>query len=169
MKKSTKIVTLSIIALFIATVCLWFLTGSNINREGGGEIIVITENGETVAEVNLEYIRSFDSETFETVIRSSINKPEDVEYTGVLLKSLIEGKEISLDDKTRLIVKGLDGYMTAISIEEFEKKDIYIAYEMNKKPIKPREQNGYGPFQLVIPGDPFSQRWCKFVCEVEIK
>jgi len=160
---------ISVIFLLAAVVVLWFINDGGVNREGGGETIAITESGETIADMDMDYIKSLESATFKAAIRSSANKPEDVEYTGVPLKSLLEGKGIALDGKTQIVVKGIDGYMASLSMDEFEKKDIYIAYEMDGKPMKPKGQNGYGPFQLVIPGDSFSQRWCKFVCEVEIK
>jgi len=167
-KKSTKIVTFSIFVLLIVTACLWVINDGSIHRVVGG-VIVISEDGEMISEVDLEYLKGLESETFKAVIRSSGNKPVEVEYTGVFLKTILEDKKIKLDDKTRIIVKGVDGYMASLSMEEFERKEIYLAYAMDGKPIKSREQGGYGPFQLVIPGDAFSQRWCKYVCEVEIK
>ena len=169
MKRQTKIVILSVAVLFAATVCLWFINDSGINRTGGGAVINITENGEFFAEAGMEYVKGLESETIGATIRSSGNKPVDVEYKGVPLKLFLECLGINLDGRENVIVKGVDGYMALLSMEELEQKDIYIAYEMDGKALKPREQGGYGPFQLVIPGDPFSQRWCKYVCEVEVK
>ena len=166
MKKSTTIVLVSVILLFIATAALWFINGGGARYDGDGSVIVFSDNGDTVCEADLEYIKGFDAEKFETTIRSSVLKPTDVEYKGVLLKNLFSVMGISLEDKTRVVVKGIDGYQAFLSMEELDKKDIYIAYEMDGKPLKPKEKGGFGPFQLVIPGDPYSQRWCKFVCEV---
>ena len=169
MKKSTKIVTLSMAVLFIAATCLWLLNNGGINREGGGAIITFTDGGEVISEVDFDYLGGLESDTFEAVIRSSGNKPEDALYTGVLLTELLNDQGIDIEGKSSVIVKGLDGYMTKLTLPELEKKEVYLTYKMNGKPLKPRDDGGYGPFQLVIPGDPFSQRWCKYVCEVEIK
>jgi hypothetical protein len=46
---------------------------------------------------------------------------------------------------------------------------VYIVYAIDNKPLGKKEDGGAGPFELVIKNDPFSQRWCKFVSEVEIQ
>jgi len=155
--------------LLIASVALWYITiGAGIGRDTD-ETIAFTRGGEVFFEASLKYIKGFPQETFETVIRSSVLKPVKVEYTGVSLPELLAGMDADIDEISRIIVKGSDGYMTSVSRAELDKKDIYIAYEMDGKPLKPREKNGYGPYQLVILGDPYSQRWCKYVYEVEVQ
>jgi len=169
MKKQTKIVMFSITFLLIATACLWFLNGGSIGREGGGWMIAITENGEIISEVDMEYIRGLESETFDAVVRSSGQRPVEAEFTGVLLQNVLAGKNINLAGTEHIIIKGIDGYVARLSVDELDEKDIFIAYEMGGRPLKPREQGGSGPFQLISPNDPFSMRWCKFVVEVELK
>ena len=168
MIKSRNIVLISIMILVAAVIFLWLLYDNGINREGAGTIINFTVNGETIFEADMEYIKSFESKTIDVVIRSSGKKPVEAEYTGVLLSNLLRDMHIGLDGKTQVVVKGLDGYMIALSTSEIE-KDIYIAYEMNGEPLKSKEKNGNGPYQLIMPEDPFSQRWCKYICEVEVK
>jgi len=167
--KSKRIVIISIVVLLAAAIILWLINDSSINREGAGTVIAFTEGGEVVFEADLEYMKSLESEKLNVVIRSSGSKPVEAEYIGVRLMSVLDEKYISWSDKKQVLVKGIDGYVTALSVEELEKKDIYITYEMNGQPLKSKEKNGSGPYQLVIPDDPYSQRWCKFVCEVEVK
>jgi len=168
-RKSRNIVLISVIVLFTAVIILWFINDNGITREGAGTIIHFTANGEIIYEADMEYIKSFESETINAVIRSSGKKPVEAEYTGVLLTSLLGDMNIDIDGIAQIVVKGMDGYMIAIAIEEIKKDNIYIAYEMNGEPLKPREKNGNGPYQLLMPDDPDSQRWCKYVCEVEVK
>jgi DMSO/TMAO reductase YedYZ molybdopterin-dependent catalytic subunit len=167
-KKSNLVVAITVVVLSIAAVALWFFNYGNIYNAGERSTIAFTDSGETFFEADLEYIKGFESASFESVIRSSVLKPAKVEYTGVMLLELLYDMDVDIDVKSRVIVKGSDGYMTSVSMSELESKDIYIAYEMDGKPLKPREKNGYGPFQLVIPGDPYSQRWCKYIYEVEV-
>ena len=167
-RKAFQIVAVSVAVLLVLSVTLWFVY---VGAAGGDtdETIAFTHGGEVFFEAGLDYIKGFESVTFETVIRSSVLKPTKVEYTGVRLLDLLNDMNVDLNGKKSIIVKGSDGYMTGVSFEELNKKDIYIAYEMDGKPLKPREKNGYGPYQLVIPGDPYSQRWCKYIYEVEVE
>lgn len=169
MGKSKRIVIISVIVLLLAVVVLWFLNGGGANRAGTDAVISFAVDGEVVAEADMEYVKSMEGKTFKTVIRSSGKKPEEAEYTGVLLKDLLDDRNVNPDGKKQILIKGIDGYMTALSVSELEDEKIYIAYELNGEALKSKEKNGNGPFQLVIPSDPFSQRWCKFVCEVEVK
>ena len=169
MKKQTKIVILSVVFLLIATAALWYINSGGVNRQGGGSLIVFTKEGEVVAEAGIQYMRGLESETFEAVIRSSGNRPVEVEYTGVLLMDLLAGTGIDTTNLEKVIVKGLDGYMIKLLTGELTEKGIFIAYEMDGAPIAGRAEGGFGPFQLVIPGDAFSQRWCKYVCEVAVE
>ena len=169
MNKSTKIVSISIAALFLVTAGLWLINGGGVADEDTGAVILFKEDGVVITEADLEYVKSLNSFTFETVIRSSGQKPAGAEYTGVFLKDLLAGTGIPLDGKKQVTVKGADGYAWTIALSELEEKDVYIVFEMNGKPLKSKIQNGDGPFQLVIPGDRFSQRWCKYVCEVDVK
>jgi len=167
-KNTTKIVAISIILLLGATVALWFLTSSVVNRDGGGAVIAITGGGEIIAEADMEFIKNLERETFEAVIRSSGQSPVETDFTGALLRDILSAKGVDFSGKEYVLVKGVDLYVTRISVDEIFEKDIYIAYEMGGKPLRTREQRGTGPFQLVIPCDPYSLRWCKFVCEVEV-
>ena len=163
--KQKLVVTLTLSTLLFAAIALLFANAANTSD--AGEIKIM--DGELVFVADMEYIKSLDSTTFEAVIRSSGKKPEAAEYTGIPLKTLLLSAEVDLEGRKQITVKGSDGYMAAISITELEEDGAYIAYEMNGKPIKPRGRGGNGPFQLVLPKDPFSQRWCKFVCEVAMK
>ena len=169
MKKTSRIVMITVIFLFIATAGLWLLNGGGIATEDTGAVIVFKEDGEAVAEADMEYITGLAGETFKAVTRSDGQKPVEAEYKGVLLKDLLGDMGIGLDGKTQVTVSGADGYMWAIALSELDERDVYIAYEMNGKPLKSKIKNGSGPFQLIIPDDRFSQRWCKYVCEVEVK
>ncbi|MCL1982202.1 MAG: molybdopterin-dependent oxidoreductase [Clostridiales bacterium] len=169
MKKPQVAIFTTMTILLLAAACLWLFSGGGLAGPDTGSVIAFKEGGETVSEADLGFIRGFDSATFKATIRSSGQKPAEAEYTGVLLMDLLDGMGISLDGKKQVTVKGADGYAWAISVSEFDEKDIYIAYKMNGELLKPKIKNGDGPFQLVIPGDYFSQRWCKYVCEVEVK
>jgi len=168
MKKSIIVVIISVIVLFAAAAALWFFNGGAGGAAARG-VITFVEDGETVAVTGMDDIKGMDGGTFRAVIRSSGKKPEEVEYTGVLLGDMLAGAGINLEGKSLITINAEDGYSTEIAVSDLESTKIYIAYEMNGKAMKSKEQGGNGPYQLVIPSDPFSQRWIKFVCEVDVQ
>ena len=69
-----------------------------------------------------------------------------------------------------VIVRAIDGYTVALSIEEvLDEENVYLAYAIDGKPLRSKSQGGSGPYQLIVRKDQFSQRWCKFVVEIEIR
>ncbi len=69
-----------------------------------------------------------------------------------------------------MIVRATDGYTIALSPKEVKDEDnVYLAYKLNGKLLKRKEEGGSGPYQVIIRKDEFSQRWCKFVVEIELK
>lgn len=168
MKKSLWIVTGTSILLLLAVVALWFLSGKSLNSGDEG-VISFLMDGEEIAVVDKNYILVQESATFPAVIRSSGQKPQEVKYSGVLLSDLLNQLDIDWTDRKQALVKGSDGYVTALSLKDLNGKNVYIAYAMNGADLKNKSQGGYGPYQLVIRNDSFSQRWCKYVSEIEIK
>ncbi|MDR2899242.1 MAG: molybdopterin-dependent oxidoreductase [Clostridiales bacterium] len=159
-------VTLGALLLFIMVMKV--LSGGFF--EGADKTIKITAFGDYAVVLEEADIRSLECETFTAVIRSSGQKPEEVTYTGIPLLSLFNGLDIDMTKASKIIVKGSDGYASAITIEEAENiRNVYIAYQLNGEDLKPKSRGGNGPYQLVILNDPFSQRWCKYVNEVEIE
>jgi len=164
------IVVIVSLALLSAIVALWMLSG---NRLVGGiersKTITFSVNGQEAAIIDRDYFLSLDSRTFPAVIRSSGQRPQRVEYTGILLANLIKQLDLDITDSKQIVVKAIDGYVTLLTLEELREGRVYIAYQMNGEDLKPRNEGGFGPFQLVILNDPFSQRWCKYVYLVEIR
>ncbi len=86
------------------------------------------------------------------------------------LINILKKLEIDTENKKQLIVRGIDGYTVAFSIDEVVDEDnIYLAYKMEGKLLKSKEEGGSGPYQLIVRKDQFSQRWCKFVVEMEVR
>lgn len=170
MQKQKLIVSATVIGLLLAVVVLWLLSGNSLNSGEKADKISFLVDGEELAVLDKDFILAQESKTFPAVIRSSGQRPQRVEYSGVLLSGLLDQLGVDWTDKKQIIVKAVDGYVTALSPAEFNgNNNIYIAYAMNGEDLKPRSQGGDGPYQLVIPRDPFSQRWCKYVTEIEIK
>lgn len=131
-------------------------------------VIIKEEDLEIV--LGYENIKALGEVDFSAILDTSDTDPEEHIYTGVPLKNIIEEADFSLNDKSQVVVKGIDGYTVALSIEEvLDEENVYLAYAVNGKALKPKSQGGSGPYQLIVRKDQFSQRWCKFVVEIEVR
>ncbi|AKL94370.1 oxidoreductase [Clostridium aceticum] len=132
--------------------------------------ISLKEKGEEVSIVDLAWIEDLQPIEFEANLKSSGKDPVEHIYKGVPLSKVLMSKNLSIEDKEQVIVRSIDGYTVALGIEEVMQEDnVYIAYERDGEALGKKEEGGSGPYQIIIRKDPFSQRWTKFVVEVELQ
>lgn len=62
---------------------------------------------------------------------------------------------------------GISAYLNSDYV--LDDDNIYLAYMMDGEPLKSREDGGSGPYQIIIRKDQFSQRWAKYVLEIELQ
>ena len=135
------------------------------------------ENAEVILKGDgLEIKLTFDEITqlgekeFTAIFDSSDSDPEEHSYIGIPLINIIEGAGMTLENIEQVIVRAIDGYTVALSPNEVMDEDnVYLAYKLDGKFLKRKEEGGSGPYQIIIRKDEFSQRWCKFVVEIELK
>ncbi len=153
-----KIIPVSIIALVIILVIL-------LNNDDPN--IIITE-GENSRKIESEYIYSYENSlTFPSVIRSSGEKPVSVEFKGIELAEFLKSQNVDLTNSNKITFIASDGYQIAVNVVEIlEPKNVYLVYEIDGEKLKPKKNNGTGPFRIVIRRDPFSQRWIKHIEEI---
>lgn len=131
---------------------------------------VIMADGKEIDIVDLGWLADLSSEEFKANLKSSGKDPEEHTYKGVMLKEILASKGQSLQDKSQVIIRSVDGYTVALSSEEVaEDENVYIVYEVDGKPLGTKEDGSNGPYQIVIRKDSFGQRWAKFVVEVELQ
>lgn len=134
------------------------------------ELVSFQGNGEEVNRVNLEFIKKQGEVTFNKELDTSDSDPVTHSYTGVPLKNVIKAVGIDLDGKGQVIVKAIDGYTVALTLQEvLENDNVYLVYKDDGEYLKGKSEGGTGPFKTVIREDQFGQRWCKFVTEVNVK
>lgn len=165
-------IKITIAILVIITGVFAFMNRELVKDKGyareNAEIILKGEEGEKV--LGHEDVKALGEVDFSANLDTSTTEPEEHTYTGIPLKNLIEEVGLSLKDKDMVIVRAIDGYTVALSIEEvLDKENVYLAYAVDGKPLRSRSQGGSGPYQLIVRKDQFSQRWCKFVVEIEVR
>lgn len=133
-------------------------------------ILVIKDNGEEVKRVDFDFIKKQGEVTFNKKLDTSDTEPTDQSYTGVPLCNVLQVAGISFEGKSQVVVKAIDGYTVALTLEEVRASDnVYLVYKNNGKLLKSKSEGGTGPYRIVIREDQFGQRWCKFVTEVDVK
>jgi hypothetical protein len=148
-----------------------------INRGDAGLRRVLEENrefqihvdGEGVATVCLDDLLDLKPQEFSTIMSTSIGVPRQVTLKGVELRMLLDALEIDTSQAVAVIVSGLDGYLSPLRAVEVNKaENVYICYALNGEILKTQREGSLGPFLMVVRGDRFAQRWCKYIEAVDI-
>ncbi|RJQ17158.1 sulfite oxidase-like oxidoreductase [Candidatus Woesearchaeota archaeon] len=85
----------------------------------------------------------------------------DVAWKGIPIKNIL--KKVNPDPSWKFLIQyGKDGYSTNVSREDIEHDDVFLAFELNHKPI-PKE---HGFVRLIIP-HLYGWKASKFLTELE--
>lgn len=160
-------VLLLVIIVVFAIMNRELLRGSRQALENA-EIVLKYDSSEAV--LSFGDLLELEEKDFTAIFDSSNIDPVEHSYTGVALYNIFESLDMDLNNIEQVIVRGADGYTVAFSPQEvLDNDNIYLAYKFNDKPLKHKGRGGSGPYQIVVRKDQFSQRWCKFVVEIELK
>jgi hypothetical protein len=167
-----KRVIIAVSVLLLIVVVFAFINKKGLEDKISSQknAILYIKSGQTELKADFDTIKELEETEFAAVSKSSGKPPVDVTYIGVQLKDLLEKMEISTAGKTQVITKAVDGYTVALSIEEvLDDENVYIVYKRDGKDLGTREEGGSGPYQIVIRKDEFSQRWTKYLMEIELQ
>lgn len=156
-----------------ATLTLGYINMRSIDTSAGEEKTVTIIWGDNSVKLHFDEITSLNNKEFNATEDTSKSGPASHKFEGVLLKDLLN--KASVDDLaikgySKVLVKGLDGYVIALSVDEIlSGNNVFLAFEKDGKPLGTMKKGGSGPFQLIARSDMFSQRWCKYVYEVVLE
>ena len=127
--------------ILLALAWLWPLV---VTASSGTAPLLTVQNGPGSAQLTL------DRQVLLTLPQASMKTrvpwhDEPVRFEGPLLSSLIEHLQIRGDT---LVVTGLDGYSTRVSLAESDAMRAMLAHRGNGKPLNVRE---FGPLLLLYP------------------
>lgn len=168
-----KVLTIVISVLVVAIGVLAFLNAGNVKEkkelEMNAEFYLVSADGLKVT-VNMKDMLDLKPVDFTAVRDTSTTDPTEVKYTGVELKKILDSKKVKLDESNKIEVKALDGYASALSYDEvLQDENVYIVLKCEQEPLKTKAEGGTGPYMMIVRSSAYSQRWCKFVQEVDIK
>jgi hypothetical protein len=159
-----------IIAVLAAAVALLaMLNSQGLSPNGQSEAVDVTylDQSETF---DIAYLKGFEKTTFTANLDTNGQAAVEKSFGGVPLMTVLEDKGFDISAASRIVFKAADGYSTVVTREEMMDTDnIYVVYERDGKPSGAMAQGGTGPIEIVIKKDAFSQRWCKYLAEINIQ
>lgn len=163
------IIPFCIIILLIASIILVVLNQNEIakkNKDLGKEEVLITYNGKEVMRFDLDIVKSLPKTITDEGLNTSHGR-EEVTFGGVLLKDVFNEIGFDLTNYKNISFKAKDGYTSPSSVDEVLDTDkVFLVYERNGEQTKPKEDGGTGPMEIIIAGEQFSLRNCKFLMEI---
>lgn len=170
--KNKKLVVV-IAALAVLTLVLGYMNMKGIDTTANEDSTITFVSGKSTIKLSFDEITALENHEFKATEDTSSSGPASRKYKGVLLKDALNKASISnetIEASSKVIIKGLDGYVIAMPTDEvLSDNSVYLAFEKNGKPLGNMKNGGSGPFQLIAMGDSFSQRWCKYVTEVNLE
>ena len=174
MKKRNIIIIVAVVAaLAIVVGVLAFLNAGNAAEKRILEeeaIIIVKSGGSELGRIDMGLINDIGPVDFTANLDTSDSEPEEHLYSGVLLNDTLSALGIDTGNYSTVIAKAIDGYNVAFDVSEVREEDnIYLAIMRDGEPLGTKSGGGSGPYQVIVRKDTFSQRWCKFVIELELK
>lgn len=171
-KKETLVIIICITLLTVAVAVLAALGANDIGLkrelEMNAEFVIKYNDAEQ--RVTMQDMINLKPVDFDAVLNTSNTSPKVVKFTGVELSKICESKGIDISSALVFEVRALDGYSSALSIDEvLSEGNVYICIYMDGEVLKPKSEGGFGPYMMVISSSVYSQRWCKYVQEVVIR
>jgi len=172
MKKNTKIVVSIIVVLIIGLTIFSFLNRGDLELKQklqSNEEFQINYDGKTIT-VTMDDMINLNPVEFEANYDTSTTNGEIIEFSGVEIKNILDKYKIKIDEKNVIEVKALDGYSSALTGSEVSTNgNTYICLLKEGKPLGTKSDGGMGPYLMIVKSSQFSQRWCKFVQEINIR
>ena len=174
--KNMKIIIIIIAIVAVLAVALGvtaYLNMGNVKEkkiQQENAIIEIKSGDKKLAEVNMDYITGLGEKEFKANLKKSGKPPVEHSYTGVPMKNLFGKLKIDTGNVYSVVLKAIDGYTSALTLNEvIEDDNVYIAYKIDGKSLGNKDNGGDGPYEAIIRKDPYSQRWCKFLIEIDLQ
>lgn len=171
----SRLVIAAILAVCLLGTAVLLLVSRDQQRllrqlQAEAQLLVVTPDGEAVT-LGYEQIRALPATEFTATIRASGKAPEDAVYIGVAFAELLAAAGLDEEDIagcSRMVVTAADGYVVSFRMGDvLAEENLYLVYMQDGELMRPLEQGGLGPYQLIARQDSFSQRWAKYVAEIK--
>ncbi len=172
MNKKNKIVfvTSIILCLCIAIFAkLHYRDQIMLDRSLGEEYVQIDDRGQ-LYRIDKQIIESIGIIDIRANLKTNGMKAIKQNYQGVPFNKVLLALGIDGAQAEKFVFLGQDGYVTAFSKKEIlEDGNIYLVTGLDGQPLLGRKKGGMGPFLIISTKDIFSQRWCKYLMEINMQ
>ena len=172
MSRNTKLITVITAGLVVVVAVFAFLNRENIASKKEAQesgVFVLHAGGEEFT-VTMDDIEALSPFTIVANFRRSGQAATNRTFQGVSLKAVIERLGVDFSRYASVSFLAADGYASALTISEaMDDGNCYIVIAEENKPLGTRESGGSGPYMMILANDQFSQRWCKFLLEVNLQ
>lgn len=159
----------SIIGLLAAGVAVFAVLNAQTLQDSRSETVAITDKDQ-IKTFDIAYLKGLPKTTFTADLDTNGQDPAEKSFGGVPLIDVLNRMGFDLHGASQIVFKAADGYTTAVSPEEVNDPDnVYVVYERGGLPSGAMTQGGTGPIEIVIRKDAFSQRWCKYLQQINIE
>lgn len=157
-KRNKLIIIIVIVALAILIGVLALVNASGNKSEVEGGITVILDS--KTVQYSPDAIKDFESISFEKEIKSSSKDDETGTYKGVPLEVILGEIDSDWGNKyENFILTASDGFSTAVSKSDITQgENVVIVYEKDGEALKGADDEGPGPYRIIIVNDPFGNR-----------
>ena len=171
MDKQKKIVITIIIFLVTLVMILSIMNLGDVEHKKLLEeksIFEINTDNETYS-IDMEYLISLNPVDIVANLDTSLSNSQKLNMQAIELIDIINSFNISLNNIEMIHIKSLDGYNSIVSIDELlQDNNVYICIALDNEPLKTKSKGGMGPYLMIIQSSTFSQRWVKYIQEINI-
>lgn len=171
--KSKKAWLLPVIILALMICSILLISINKIQTEErlaaiGEDEVKITANGEEIMRLNLQTVKDLPKVLIAEGLNTS-NGKEDLVFGGVLLKDVFKSMNFDYTQYNQVTYKAIDGYVSTGMVKELDGDTVYLVYERNGIQNTGKSQGGTGLMEIIITGEQFSLRNCKFLNEINFE
>ena len=170
MNKKVLIGTACVFFIMLIVLGVWNVQTSQQNKMlGESAKIAVFNDGASVAEISLENLKQAGNIVFTANITKKVGDPVPHDFIGAEMSAVLENAGIHLSGKEKVLLTSVDNYSVEITAAEIlDKNNVYIVYKMDAAPLAGTDQNGFGPYMVIIRKDTASTRWSKFLTIIEV-
>ena len=131
--------------------------------------VVVKADGAEVGRFDLEMVQGMEKVEFSDQIKETGKAAVKAQFGGVLLRDVLEKIGVDASKYTSVAYKATDMYTSAGTVDEIlQDGRVYVVYEREGEQTRPKSEGGTGPLEIVIAGEPFSLRNCKYLMEIDL-
>jgi len=159
MKKSTMAVIAILATLAIAIGVLFMLSHSDLTARQGlrADAVFLLVHGDVEHRVSVEDIQALGLHEITVNYRSGGRPAQQRVFDALPFAEVLDMLAIDTAEVSSAVFSAVDGFAQVFTVDELLEDVMLVLCEDS------------GPFRVILPNDPFSQRWVRYLTNVELR